>query len=133
MQRYVRFRTSIRAVDSATSLGVFRAVGRLIDSDALDPWSAERAEETCKWFNAHLTVPRLQPSERRAVFWFRAEHRRMVQRLWNLTWILREHGVMVELIHTTNPGKVCYEDPFQVAAIPWRRRHRFVRGTGKQR
>jgi hypothetical protein len=128
MQHYVRFRTSIKAAESAAALGVFHAVGRLEDAEAFDPWSAECAEETCQWFNKHLAIPRLRPNEQRAVFWFRAERSDMVQRLWNLSWVLREHGVAVELIHTTNPGKVCYEDKFQVAAIPWRRRHRSGKG-----
>jgi hypothetical protein len=57
----------------------------------------------------------------RAVFWFRAERREMIQQLWELAILLQESGVVVELIHTTRPGWVRYEDEFQVAAIPTRR------------
>ena len=32
--------------------------------------------------------------------------------------LLRENDVAVELLRTDNPGRVCYKDRFQVAAIP---------------
>jgi hypothetical protein len=122
MQRLVRFQTSLRDADAATSLGVFRAAGKLLESQVLDSASAEWTEEICDWFNAHVKVPRLRARQWRAVFWFRAEHCYLIQRVWDLALVLEKHGVFVELVHTTNPGRVCYEDELQVAAIPWRGR-----------
>jgi hypothetical protein len=120
MRRYVRLQTSLREAGAPTGLGVFRATGDLMTRQALDPWWSECTEEICDWFNDHLTTPRLPVGQSRAVFWFRAEHSELVQRLWNLAHVLREHEVVVELLHTRNPGRICYEDQRQVAAIPWR-------------
>jgi hypothetical protein len=46
----------------------------------------------------------------------------MIRRLWDLVSVLRENDVGIELICTNNPGHICYEDRYQVAAIPWRDR-----------
>jgi hypothetical protein len=119
MRQYLRFRTNLPADDAATLVGVFWGLARLNELDAMDPWSAERAAEVCDWFNRHLPVPRLR-CDRHAVFWLRAECRDFVQRFWDLAGVLRENDVAVELLRTNNPGRVCYQDRFQVAAIPWR-------------
>ena len=121
MPRFVRFQSSLRERDHSVPLGVFHATGRLLESGRLDPWLTERTEEICDWFNEHLTVPRLGPGLIRAVFWFRCEHRELIQRLWELVILIQESGTVVELIHTTRPGWVRYADEFQVAAIPTRR------------
>jgi hypothetical protein len=121
MERFVRFRSNLRSDDYPRPLGVFYAAGKLMESEALDPWSAERAKEICEWFNRHLKAPRLPPRLRHAVFWFRAERRDLIQRLWELALLLQEQGTAIELVHTTRPGRVRYADEFQVAAIPWRR------------
>src|SRR5438128_9860754 len=34
----------------------------------------------------------------------------------------------VEMLRTNNPGRVCYQDRFQVAAIPWRRAPMYING-----
>jgi hypothetical protein len=127
MQRYVRFRTRLRVANSATPLGVFHAATKLLDSATLDASAADDAARILAWFNRHLPVPYLGREHRRAVFWFRREWNYMIQRLWELAVLLNQHGVGAELVHSADPGRVCYEDLFQIAAIPWRRcrpRHR---------
>lgn len=99
-------------------LGVFHAASKLLDAEQLDPWAMQRTEEICDWFDQHLPVPRLEPESRRAVFWFRSERSDMIQRLWELAILLREHGAYIELVCTTRPGWVRYEDEYQVAAVP---------------
>jgi hypothetical protein len=48
----------------------------------------------------------------------------MLRKLWELVAVLRDQAVPVELITASNPGKICYADRYQVAAIPWRARRR---------
>src|SRR5947209_3340336 len=120
MAPFVRLRTNLRSAESASSLGLFYALAELAEAHQMDPWSKARAEEICVWFNKHLPVPRLKPVLKPAVFWLRGECSGMIQRLWELAIVLKEYAV-VELLHTTRPGWVRYEDEFQVAAIPTRR------------
>jgi hypothetical protein len=119
MHWFIRFRTSRLLAGTRTPLGVFHAAAEMTDSPNCDPRAAKRAKRVCQWFNRHLPVPKLCKHPH-AVFWFRSEHRDMVQRLWELVLLLRNHGFLVELVRTRKPGRVCYEDEYQVAAIPWR-------------
>jgi hypothetical protein len=122
MSRYLRFHTSLPGANASTPLGLFRAWGQLAEADVIDSWTADRAEEVCEWFDKHLPVPRLRNGQERAVFWLRADCGDMIQRMWDLVVILRENDIGVEVLRTKNPGQVCYQDRFQVAAVPWRRR-----------
>lgn len=108
--------------DTTRPLGIFHSAGRLQDSGSVEPWAGERIDEICTWFNFNLPSPRLKRGGWRAIFWFRSECRHMVQMLWELAAILEEHGVFVELIAHDNPGMIIYNDEFQVAAIPGRRK-----------
>jgi hypothetical protein len=47
----------------------------------------------------------------------------MVDRVWEMVHLLQDNGVVVDFIHTANPGYVCYQDRHQIAAIPFRDRH----------
>ena len=123
-ETYLRFQTGLRNAGTSSLQGVFCAAGDLEDSEALDAWSAERLRKTSEWFNRHLPVPKLDREHHRALFWFRGSCADMVRRLWDLVFVLRDHDVHVELIHTLNPGHLCYADRYQIAAVPWRRRQR---------
>jgi hypothetical protein len=59
MRRYLRFRTNVTADDAATLFGVFYGLARLMEREAMDRWSANRAADVCDWFNRNLPVPRL--------------------------------------------------------------------------
>ena len=121
---FVRFVTTDRDPLAPGPLGIFRAAGNLRDSRDLDAWTAERIHEILGWFNANLPVPKLEACQWRAVFWFHAECQPMISRLWELVAILKDHGILVELIRTGGEtlGKVVYCDQFQIAAMPWNRR-----------
>ena len=123
-EKYHRFQTGLRALGTSSLLGVFSAVGDLEEADVLDVWSERRLQKTCEWFDIHLPVPVLKTEHRRALFWFRESCTDMIQRLWEVAYVLRDHGIYVELIHTSDPGHFCYADRYQIAAVPRRRRQR---------
>lgn len=42
-------------------------------------------------------------------------------RMWEIALVLREHGVPVRMLRSKNPGKVLYEDPYQIVVEEWKR------------
>jgi hypothetical protein len=72
------------------------------------------------WFEEHLPLPDRSKLDRRAIFWFKTGSDRLIERIWDLVELLKEYGYHVELIKTARPGRVCYEDDYQVAATPFR-------------
>jgi hypothetical protein len=121
MEWFLRFRTNRRVDGTRTPAGIFHAASEMMESANCDPRVAKRAKRVCQWFNAHLPVPQLR-NKPHAVFWFRSEQGDMIQRLWELANMLRDQGINAELVRTRDPGRLCYQDEFQVAATPWRRR-----------
>ena len=121
MRRFVRFQTSMRASNSALKLGLFYSADKLLNSESLHYYWEALLRDMFDWFNRHLPAPRLRQHDPHIIFWFRAECHELICKMWRLAGVLKANGVDVELVHTTKPGRVFYEDSFQVAAIPWKR------------
>jgi hypothetical protein len=40
--------------------------------------------------------------------------------MWEIAHLLKEHGVPVRLLRSENPGKVLYEDDYQIVVEEWK-------------
>ena len=119
---FVRFVVGAESENAAWLTGVITAARLLRDRGELHSYESERLEEIFDWFNAHLPCPpfgqKLQSGEWTpdAVAWFRPEAKRPVGCMWDIVAILREHGVAVRMVTSERPGKIVYEDDYQVVA-----------------
>ncbi len=120
---YLRFQTRLRCSATGRPLGIFHAAGRVEEWPDLPDATRDWLRSTLKWFNENLTFPRLD-GEWRPVFWFRDDAQSVVARAWELIAILRDEGVGVCMRLTRQPGRIVYEDKYQIAAVPNGRRHR---------
>lgn len=105
-------------------VGIFVAVdhlrraGRLSDADELAYF------DTDDWFRAELPDPPFYADGNtvRAVTWFKtAAAADMLARLDVLRDILRRHDVPHDRVRSDDPGRVIYEDQFQIGVIPYHR------------
>ena len=122
METYIRFQTQLRCGNTGRPAGVFVAAGRVEDRTTLADVTRDQLREVLIWFNRNLTVPKLDDSDRRCLFWFRAESQPIISRLWELAYLLEEEGVFVTKVRTHHPGMIVYRDEHQVAAKPQRRK-----------
>ncbi len=118
MATYVRFETPYRCESSQQPLGIFWAIAQVEDRSDLAEWKREWLIDRGYWFGKHLPAPRMRDFDQRAIFWFRP-CATIVREIWHLVAALREEGVMVQRRWTRMPGRVVYEDDFQIAAIPF--------------
>ena len=125
---FIRFASPYRSRWSGRELGVFHSAGRLQDSGTLSGDEVEQLEELLSYFNAYLPVPpcyrdaELPLVQRdRAICWFRTDAERFIRRIWTVVCFLKDHGVPMQMCRTRLPGRVLYEDEFQVCAVPFRR------------
>jgi len=86
----------------------------------LDEHQAARLEAAYSWLNEHLPEPPFKQLSSNAISWFRDEARESIQKMWEIVSILRECGVPVRLLRSANPGKIVYEDDFQIVVEEWR-------------
>lgn len=102
--------------------GVITIAEELRAKGELYRYEADWLEEIYAWLNTHLPCPPFQRKLRSgkwsndAVSWFRDDAKEAMKRIWDVVALLREHGVAVRLVTTDKPGKIVYEDEFQIVA-----------------
>jgi hypothetical protein len=112
--------------DSHEPRGVFVSTGLLLDTRPdIAATDREQFDDVLQWFNRHLPFPRRVTPD--MIFWFRPEARECASRVWQLVHLLREHGVTVQTMRTTRPGRIVYSDEMQVGAVPYRGAVRTIR------
>jgi hypothetical protein len=100
--------------------GVFQAAYDLLERGDVSSEQAGRLKAILVWFERHVTTPDRSKLNERAIFWFKAMAEETNQHAWKLADLLKEVGIEVEIVKTTRPGYILYEDDHQVAAMPFR-------------
>lgn len=116
--KYLRYAATEIDEYSHQSKGVFIASWDLKDAQELSKSEEERLLAIRRWFNDNLPAP--DDIDQKAIFWFKTSSQDCIQRIWELVNFLRGHGYFVEEIASDRPGKIVYEDRFQVGAIPFK-------------
>jgi len=122
---YIRFVTSAIDEDSGKRRGVFQAVADLVDANEFSEHELGELQAIRKWFNKHLDVPdRFARSRRknaapRAISWYKSSATEYIGRMHAMCRILNEHDVITEIITSSRPGYVVFEDEHQIAAVPF--------------
>jgi hypothetical protein len=96
------------------------AAHELRDSEGLSVAEHEELRVCLAWFNMNLNHPAClaDPSNRRALSWFKPAATKPIARMWALKAILENHGYTVDVLKTDDPGIVLFEDGWQVVAKP---------------
>ncbi len=119
---YIRFVVGHDGEHHRLLTGLITEARLLRDSGALDPHQISSLEALYSWFNMNITVPPFSSSDwpADAVSWFRATAGEPIARMWELASLLKYHGVPVRLLRSSNPGKVLYEDIYQIVVEEWK-------------
>lgn len=102
--------------------GLITEARLLRDSDRLEPHESSWLEETYAWFNANLPCPPFSSRDwpKDAVSWFKDDAGEPIRRMWELAQLLREHNISVRMLRSASPGKVLYEDAYQIVVEEWK-------------
>jgi hypothetical protein len=103
--------------------GLITEARLLRDRGELAAYEAEQLEETYEWFNANLPCPPFSSAgwSRDAVAWFKDDAHDSISRMRDLGALLESHGHLGRMLRSDNPGKVLYEDDFQIVVYQWKR------------
>ena len=102
--------------------GLITEARLLRDRGELAQHEAEQLEATYVWFNANLPCPPFASLNwsRDAVTWFKDSAKESIKRMRDLAALLELHGQPVRMLRSSNPGKVLYEDRYQVVVEEWK-------------
>ena len=116
----IRFSTLAHDQDSGRPGGVLVAAHTLRDEGDLSTHEHKALRTALTWFNENLPIPAVlaEPEHRRAISWFKPAATEAIRRMWQLKEFLDAHGHHVNVLRTTDPGTVLYQDDWQVIAKP---------------
>ena len=117
---YIRFALQTKDNNSRSRLGILVAAHELRDAYRLEEYAQHSLSRILLWFNRNIVIPPSlgEDGSDRALSWWKPEAVEAVEKMWELTTLLQAHGFNVELLKTTNPGTILYQDDDQVVAIP---------------
>lgn len=123
---YIRFVVPAKDEDSGREMGLFTAGGILAEEGQLYDYQLEQREQLLAWFSNNLAVPHVQAAKSnyyarpQAISWFKASATEHIARMREYAEILKSHDLEVSQLTTERPGKIVYEDAYQIAAIPFK-------------
>jgi hypothetical protein len=98
---------------------------KLLDARELSQSETQELQAIRNWFEKHMDVPdRFARSTRsraapKAISWYKSSATEHIGRMHAMCRILNEHGIVTEMITSTRPGTVVFEDEHQIAAVPF--------------
>ena len=119
---FVRFVVGTTSENPYWLDGVFEPAARLRDDRSLGEDRTERLAALLDWFNQCLPVPPFQQIRAksrwspRVVCWYWGTRNVAVKIMWPMVKLLEEGGLPVRLITTARPGRILYEDSYQIVA-----------------
>jgi hypothetical protein len=119
---FIRFVVGRESDDHRSLTGIFTEARLLRDKAVLNEHEERWLEDIYEWFNTNLPTPPFSSDDRLrdAVAWFKDDAGDPLTKMWEIVSIVREHGIPVRMLRSTNPGKVLYEDAFQIVIEEWK-------------
>ena len=114
---YLRFAVGRTHWRSCQPLGVFQAAYELRDAAGRGSVAGRMLRPLFEWFGENLRAPDVRGG---AIFWFKSDASDCISRIWEIVHVLRSHDHLVWMTRNDRPGRIVYEDAFQVAAVPFR-------------
>ncbi|WP_315785405.1 MULTISPECIES: hypothetical protein [unclassified Bradyrhizobium] len=120
---FVRFVVGKDGENHRWLTGIITEARLLRDRGQLATYQNAWLEDTYTWLNAHLPCPPFSTSNwgAEAVSWFKDTAEPSIKKMWEIAALLEEHGIAVRLLRSKNPGKIVYEDDFQIVVQEWKR------------
>jgi hypothetical protein len=119
----IRFVVGGDAEDHRQLTGIVTEARLLRDRGLLTAFEEEQLEEVYGWLNTHLPCPPFSSAgwSKNAVAWFKDNAVESIHQFRILTALLQHHDCSVRMLRSNNPGKVLYEDDYQIVVEEWKK------------
>ena len=117
---YIRFQGRIKNERADSYLGIFQLAFQLRDKIDLEKHYEIQLIENLAWLKENLKSPKPLREDQnfRALSWFKPEAQKPLTKIRAIVAILQEHGYVIDVLKTSDPGVIIYEDGWQVVAKP---------------
>jgi hypothetical protein len=120
--KFIRFQGVEPNLKTPSKRGIFQLAYQLKHSPETSRNNDRELRQNLDWLETHLCAPKIldKPEHYRAICWFKDSAHEPLKRIWALKYLLKEYGFWVDQIKSENPGRIIYQDGWQVAAKPLR-------------
>jgi hypothetical protein len=117
--KYYRIQADYLSQFTGKPIGIFGAVFGLIKRGIASEEDVATYEKVLAWFEANLRDPEFyeQGNPIQGITWFKESAKHMLGELRPLTDILDKHRVAYELVETSSPGAIIYQDEHQIGTL----------------
>jgi hypothetical protein len=125
---YLRFVRPNRLESTGYREGFFCAAYELRDRADVSEATLQNLRSKLVWFSDNLKTPGSFTSTRskggswkitKGLSWFKSDANEMLQKSYDLIYLLREQGYQIEMLRSERIGRVLYEDQHQAVAEPF--------------
>ena len=124
---YLRFESYLQDRDYKFRLGIFQAAFNLRDNEAVADYARNAIREDIEWYKENLPSPdeyyfylrRHKTREALGVCWFKYQASEMIRRAYIMKDRLEEWGYPIFVIKSRKPGRIKYQDDYQVVVNPY--------------
>ena len=119
---FIRFVVGGDTEDHRQLTGIVTEARFLRDRGELSGEEEQRLEGVYVWLNTHLPCPPFAAAgwSREAVAWFKDSASESIRQCRILAALLEHHHRSVRMLRSRNPGKLLYEDEFQIVVEEWK-------------
>lgn len=120
---FIRFVVGADGEHHRSLTGLITEARLLRGKGVLSNYETDFLEKTYEWFNTNLPCPPFSKNDwpHDAVSWFKDSATDAIKKMRELAVLLEQHGALVRMLRSKNPGKVLYEDNYQVVVEEWKK------------
>ena len=113
--KYCRIQGKELAANTRTGKGIFSMLNQMITNGIMEEEDADLFHEIDSWIAEALPYPPQCNNRERVVCFFKTENvKEMLRRIRPALWLLDRYEVPYFMVLTNTPGKIVYEDEYQV-------------------
>ncbi len=118
---FIRLVVGADSEDHRHLIGLVTEAKLLRNSGVLTVNEEAVLQDHYNWLNENLPCPPYSSSNwpKTAAAWFKDSAIEPIRRLRAIGALLEEHGLQVRMLRSKNPGKIHYEDNFQIVVHEW--------------
>ena len=113
--KYLRIQGKNLVRNTMYARGVFSVCMQLLESGKMEQEDADLFKELNNWFLDNLPLPPQCNNQDPVICWFKTENsEEMIKMIRPILWLLEKYDIPYFLVHTNTPGKIVYEDKYQI-------------------
>ena len=129
---YLRFITQYIDESGQTQRGFFNAMAYIQNQLSTSDEDKEKLDAIYNWFKKNLDAPEwfkkpeYRQHEYHSISWFKDSAKEHIFKIQKAVEILERYDLIIERVTSKLPGRIMFEDKYQISAVPFSKKRKTV-------